>query len=45
MTSFFAYSVDQRIKKENLLLKLNKIIEWSKIKNRLNKLYKKDFQE
>lgn len=45
MTSFFSYSADQRIKKNNLLLKLNKLIEWSKIKNRLNKLYKKDIQD
>jgi len=45
MTSFFSYSVDQRIKKDNLLLKLNKLIEWSKIKNKLNKLYKKDIQD
>ena len=42
MTTFFSYSAEQRIKKSNILLKLNKLINWGKIERKLRGLYKKD---
>ena len=35
MTSFFAFSAQQRIRKENVLLKLNQLINWKTISKRL----------
>ena len=42
MTSFFSFEVKQRIKKDHFLLKLDKLLDWTKIEKLLNKLYKKD---
>lgn len=42
MASFFSFSAKQRIKKDHFLLKLDKLIDWRKIGQKLNKLYKKD---
>ena len=45
MTSFVSFSAEQRIRKENFLLKLNKLLDWEKIRKRLKKLYKKDEED
>jgi len=45
MTSFFSYSAELRIKKENTLLKLNKLLDCKRIEQRLKGLYKKDIED
>lgn len=45
MSSFFTYSAENRIKKDNLLLKLNKLIDWDKIAIKLKGLYKKETED
>jgi IS5 family transposase len=45
MSSFFSYSADLRIKKNNTLLKLNKLIDWTLIEKRLKGIYKKDIED
>jgi len=45
MTSFFTFSAEQRIKKENTLIKLNKLIDWKQIEKKLKGLYKKDIED
>lgn len=45
MSSFFSYSADLRIKKNNILLKLNKLIDWNRIEKKLKGLYKKDIED
>ena len=45
MTSFFAFSAQQRIRKENVLLKLNQLINWKTISKRLKGIYKKDIED
>lgn len=42
MSSFFSFSAEQRIKKSNVLLKLNGLMDWKRIGKRLKGLYKKD---
>ncbi len=42
MPSLFSYSAEQRIKKSNVLLKLNNLPDWKKIEKNLKGLYKKD---
>jgi len=45
MSSFFSFSAQQRLNKNNLLLKLNKIIDWKKIEKRFKGFYKKDIED
>ena len=45
MSTFFTFSAEQRIKKENVFLKLNKLIDWSRIENKFKGLYKKDIED
>ena len=45
MTSFFSFSALDRLSKDNLLVKLNKLIDWKRIEKRLKGLYKLEIQD
>lgn len=45
MSSFFSFSVDQRIKKDNFLLKLHKLIDWKRLEMKFKGIYKKDIED
>ena len=40
--SFFMLGVDKKFKKDNKLLKLNLLLDWSKIKKHLKRIHKND---
>ena len=45
MSSFFSFSAEQRLNKNNLLLKLNKLIDWQRIEQKFKRFYKKDIED
>ena len=45
MTSFFSFSALGRLSKDNLLVKLNKLLDWKRIEKRLKGLYKLEIQD
>ena len=45
MTSFFSFSALDRLSKDNLLVKMNKLLDWKKIEKRLKGFYKLEIQD
>ena len=45
MTTFFSFSALDRLNKDNVLVKLNKLLDWKRIEKRLKGLYKLEIQD